>query len=75
MEIFVGHVLGVEADPPLADATRVSEVLLVARDATRPVVRQNVPLTCKYCCCCCEGDMLKVAMNKMALNSFKSVIL
>ena len=34
MQIFVGHVFGVEANSTLADATGMRKVLLVARNAT-----------------------------------------
>jgi len=50
VKIFVGHVLWVESDSALANSARVSEVLLVARNATGSIVRQDVALTWNSLC-------------------------
>jgi len=49
VKILVGHVLGVETDPPLTDPAGVGEVLLVAGNAARPVISQDVALTWGQC--------------------------
>ena len=45
VKILVGHVLGVETNPPLTDPAGVREVLLVAGNAAGPVISQDVALT------------------------------
>ena len=42
MEIFVGHVLGIESDSAVADSTCVGEILLVTRNATWMLIGQDV---------------------------------
>lgn len=42
MQIFVRHVFGVQADPSLAHATGMREILLVARNATGMLVGEDV---------------------------------
>ena len=42
MQIFVGHIFGVESYPPFTNSTIMSKILLIAGNATRMLICENV---------------------------------